>query len=47
MARTEWKREGKIPLHTLNLKIDYAFYPIETVYGLMGIKIWLYKKLKS
>lgn len=47
MARTEWKREGKIPLHTLNLKIDYAFYPIKTVYGLMGIKIWLYKKLKS
>jgi len=44
IARTEWKREGKIPLHTLNIKIDYAFVSVETIYGLMGIKIWLYKE---
>jgi len=42
IARTEWKREGKIPLHTLKAKIDYTHYIAETIYGVIGIKIWLY-----
>lgn len=44
IARSEWKREGKIPLHTLVAKIDYAYYSVNTVYGLIGIKVWVYKE---
>lgn len=43
IARSEWKRDGKIPLHTLRAKIDYTSYPAQTIYGLIGIKIWLLK----
>lgn len=43
MARSEWKREGKIPLHTLRTNIDYTHYKIQTIYGIMGIKVWLLK----
>lgn len=41
IARSEWKREGKIPLHTLRAKIDYTHYEAETIYGIIGIKVWL------
>jgi small subunit ribosomal protein S3 len=43
IARTEWKREGQIPLHTLKANIDYTNYSAQTIYGLIGIKIWLLK----
>lgn len=43
IARTEWKREGKISLHTLNSVIDYAQHSQHSIYGLFGIKVWLLK----
>jgi len=43
IARSEWKREGKIPLHTLTANIDYTFQYAKTIYGIIGIKVWLYK----
>lgn len=42
IARSEWKREGKIPLHTLKAKIDYTHHKAETIYGVIGIKVWLF-----
>ena len=42
MARSEWKRDGKIPLHTLKAKIDYTHQEAETIYGVIGIKVWLF-----
>jgi len=42
IARSEWKRDGKIPLHTLKAKIDYTHQEAETIYGVIGIKVWLY-----
>lgn len=42
IARSEWKREGKIPLHTLRAKIDYTNYEAATIYGVIGIKVWLF-----
>ena len=42
IARSEWKRDGKIPLHTLKAKIDYTHQIAETVYGIIGIKVWLF-----
>jgi small subunit ribosomal protein S3 len=44
IARSEWKREGKIPLHTLKAFIDYSSLPVETVYGILGVKVWLFKE---
>ena len=44
IARTEWKRNGKVPLHTLEAKIDYTHQYIKTIYGIVGIKIWLFIK---
>ncbi len=44
IARTEWAREGRVPLHTLRADIDYCAYPAQTIYGILGIKIWIYKK---
>jgi len=43
MARTEQYKEGKIPLHTLRADIDYATYTAQTVYGSIGIKVWICK----
>ena len=43
IARREWAREGRVPLHTLRADIDYCAYPAQTIYGLLGIKIWVYK----
>ncbi len=43
IARTEWYREGRVPLHTLRADIDYGFAEAETTYGVIGIKVWLFK----
>ena len=43
MARTEWYSEGKVPLHTLRADIDYGFAEARTTYGIIGIKVWIYK----
>jgi len=44
ISRAEWYREGKIPLHTLRQPIDYGFAEARTVYGIIGVKVWLCKK---
>jgi small subunit ribosomal protein S3 len=43
IARSEWKRDGQIPLHTLKAQIDYTHQIAYTVYGVIGIKVWLLK----
>ena len=43
IARTEWLREGSIPLHTLRAEVDYAESKALTTYGMIGIKVWIYK----
>jgi small subunit ribosomal protein S3 len=42
IARSEWKRDGRVPLHTLRAKIDYIHKQAETIYGVIGIKVWLF-----
>jgi small subunit ribosomal protein S3 len=42
IARSEWKRDGKVPLHTLRANIDYTHHEAETLYGIIGIKVWLF-----
>nr|YP_009862021.1 ribosomal protein S3 [Viscum liquidambaricola]QKV09846.1 ribosomal protein S3 [Viscum liquidambaricola] len=42
IARAEWIREGKVPLQTIRATINYCSYPIRTIYGLLGIKIWIF-----
>ncbi|HLR87243.1 MAG TPA: 30S ribosomal protein S3 [Wenzhouxiangella sp.] len=43
IARSEWYREGRVPLHTLRADIDYGTAEAETTYGIIGIKVWVYK----
>jgi len=43
IARTEWLREGSIPLHTLRADVDYGEAEAETTYGIIGVKVWIYK----
>ena len=43
IARTEWYREGRVPLHTLRADIDYGTAEAETAYGICGIKVWIFK----
>jgi len=43
MARSEWYREGRVPLHTLRADIDYGFAEARTTYGKIGVKVWIYK----
>jgi len=43
IARTEWYREGRVPLHTLRADIDYGFAEAHTTYGVIGVKTWIYK----
>ena len=43
IARTEWYREGRVPLHTLRADIDYGFSEAKTTYGVIGVKCWVYK----
>lgn len=43
IARSEWYREGRVPLHTLRADIDYGFAEANTTYGIIGIKVWIFK----
>jgi small subunit ribosomal protein S3 len=43
MARREWTREGRVPLHTLRADIDYGFAEARTTYGIIGVKVWIFK----
>jgi len=43
IARTEWYQEGRLPLHTLKADIDYGFTESHTTYGVIGVKVWIYK----
>jgi small subunit ribosomal protein S3 len=43
MSRTEFYREGRVPLHTLRADIDYGFYEAHTTFGRIGVKVWIYK----
>lgn len=43
IARPEWTREGRVPLHTLRADIDYAYCTAQTIYGILGIKVWVFK----
>lgn len=42
IARTEWTREGRVPLHTLRANIDYAYRTAQTIYGILGVKVWVF-----
>lgn len=44
IARSEWYREGRVPLHTIRADIDYGFTEAQTTYGKIGIKVWIFKK---
>jgi small subunit ribosomal protein S3 len=43
IARSEWYREGRVPLHTLRANIDYGFAEAKTTYGILGVKVWIFK----
>ena len=43
IARSEWLREGRVPLQTLRADIDYSYKTAQTIYGILGVKIWLFK----
>ena len=43
IARTEWLREGSVPLHTFRADVDYAVAEALTTYGIIGVKVWIYK----
>ena len=43
IARSEWHKEGRVPLHTLRADVDYAEAEAETTYGIIGVKVWIYK----
>lgn len=43
IARSEWYREGRVPLHTLRADIDYATYEAHTTFGIIGVKVWIFK----
>ncbi len=43
IARSEWYREGRVPLHTLRADVDYGFAEARTTYGVIGVKVWIYK----
>ena len=43
MTRSEFYREGRVPLHTLRADIDYGFYEARTTFGRIGVKVWIYK----
>lgn len=42
IARVEWFRKGRVPLQTIRAKIDYCSYPVRTIYGVLGIKVWIF-----
>ncbi|MCF6195048.1 MAG: 30S ribosomal protein S3, partial [Kangiellaceae bacterium] len=43
IARGEWYREGRVPLHTFRADIDYSAYEADTTYGKIGVKVWIFK----
>jgi small subunit ribosomal protein S3 len=43
MSRREWYRDGRVPLHTLRADIDYGFAVAKTTYGVIGVKVWIFK----
>jgi small subunit ribosomal protein S3 len=43
IARSEWVRAGRVPLQTLRANIDYCYKTASTIYGIIGVKIWIYK----
>ncbi len=43
IARSEWIREGRVPLHTLRANIDYCYRTASTIYGILGVKVWIFK----
>ena len=43
IARSEWYHEGRVPLHTLRADIDYGFAEAKTTYGIIGVKVWIFK----
>jgi len=43
IARMEWYREGRVPLHTLRADVDYGFHEARTAYGIIGVKVWIFK----
>ena len=43
MSRCEWVREGRVPLHTLRADVDYALAEANTTYGIIGVKVWIFK----
>ncbi len=43
IARSEWYREGRVPLHTLRADVDYATHEANTTYGIIGVKVWIFK----
>ena len=43
IARSEWHREGRVPLHTFRADVDYAVYSANTQYGIIGVKVWIFK----
>lgn len=43
IARTEWTREGRVPLHTLRADVDYAYATAQTTYGVLGVKVWIFR----
>jgi len=43
IARSEWYREGQVPLHTLRADIDYSTHEAATTYGIIGVKVWIFK----
>jgi small subunit ribosomal protein S3 len=47
IARVEWIRKGRVPLQTIRAKIDYCSYPVRTIYGVLGIKIWIFRDKKK
>ena len=44
IARTEWYREGRVPLHTLRANVDYSCAEAKTTYGIIGVKVWIYRE---
>lgn len=46
MARVEWAREGRVPLQTIRARINYCYHPAQTIYGVLGIKIWIFQDIE-
>ena len=47
IARVEWIKKGRVPLQTIRAKIDYCSYPVRTIYGILGIKVWIFVREKK